>query len=121
MNVDPTVISQTTQLASVNQPGIAQATRFEQIFAKATGDQQKSTAIDGGAVLTNMLNPLIELNNKSEQLGVEALAATNNDVKPSELLMLTMQTHEFMFECQLTSNVANRSSDGVQQLFKQQS
>ena len=121
MIVDPTIVSQSTPLAAVNKPGTAQITRFEQMFAQASSDQNKSTAVDGGAVFNKLLNPLLELNNKSQQLGVEALAATNNDVKPSELLMLTMQTHEFMFECQLTSNVANRSSDGVQQLFKQQS
>lgn len=32
-----------------------------------------------------------------------------------------MQAHKFLFQSQLTSNVANRTSDGVQQLFRQQS
>jgi hypothetical protein len=31
-----------------------------------------------------------------------------------------MQCQEFMFQAQLTSNIANRSADGVQQLFRQQ-
>jgi len=34
---------------------------------------------------------------------------------------MTMQCHQFLFQSQLTSNVANRTSDGVQQLFRQQS
>jgi hypothetical protein len=40
---------------------------------------------------------------------------------PSEMLNLTVKCHEFMFHAELTSNVANRTSDGVQQLFRQQS
>jgi hypothetical protein len=28
---------------------------------------------------------------------------------------------QFMLECQLTSSVANRTSDGIQELFRQQS
>ena len=32
----------------------------------------------------------------------------------------TLRTHEFVFRCQLTATVANRSGDGVQQLFRQQ-
>lgn len=39
---------------------------------------------------------------------------------PSEMVLLTVKCHEFMFHCQLTSNVANRTSDGLQQLFRQQ-
>ncbi len=37
------------------------------------------------------------------------------------MLNLTVKCHEFMFHAELTSNVANRTSDGVQQLFRQQS
>ena len=33
---------------------------------------------------------------------------------------MTVKAHEFMFHCQLTANVANRTSDGLQQLFRQQ-
>jgi hypothetical protein len=32
-----------------------------------------------------------------------------------------MRSHEFLFHCELVANVANRSSDGMQQLFRQQS
>ena len=31
------------------------------------------------------------------------------------------RSFEFLFACELTSNVANRSSDGLSQLFRQQS
>jgi hypothetical protein len=41
-------------------------------------------------------------------------------MKPGDMLMMTMRAHEFLFHCELTSNVANRSSEGVQQLFREQ-
>ena len=43
------------------------------------------------------------------------------EMTPSQMLEVTMQCHQFLFQSQLTSNVANRTSDGVQQLFRQQS
>jgi hypothetical protein len=36
------------------------------------------------------------------------------------MVMLTVKSHEFLFHSQLTANVANRTSDGLQQLFRQQ-
>ena len=39
---------------------------------------------------------------------------------PGEIMKLTVRCQEFMFHCQLTSNIANRTSDGLQQLFRQQ-
>ncbi len=52
----------------------------------------------------------------------QALSLTNNgNLTPGQMVMLTMRCHEFMFRCELTSNIATRSSDGVQQLFRQQS
>jgi len=49
------------------------------------------------------------------------VAASDNELTPGEMIMLTVRSQEFMFHCQLTSNVANRTSDGLQQLFRQQS
>ena len=46
--------------------------------------------------------------------------ASNGELTPGEIVQLTMRCQEFMFQCQLTSNIANRSADGVQQLFRQQ-
>ncbi len=44
-----------------------------------------------------------------------------NELTPSEIVTLTTRSQEFMFYSQLTSNVANRTADGLQQLFRQQS
>lgn len=49
------------------------------------------------------------------------LAGSATEMTPSQMLEVTMQCHQFLFQSQLTSNVANRTSDGVQQLFRQQS
>jgi hypothetical protein len=49
------------------------------------------------------------------------LAAGPADASPSQIIQLTMASHQFLFQCELTSNVANRTSDGIQQLFRQQS
>ena len=49
------------------------------------------------------------------------LASSATEMTPSQMLEMTMQCHQFLFQSQLTSNVANRTSDGVQQLFRQQS
>ncbi|HIY70068.1 MAG TPA: hypothetical protein H9827_01215 [Candidatus Luteimonas excrementigallinarum] len=50
-----------------------------------------------------------------------ASASKVGDLTPSQMLEMTMSTHQFLFQSQLTANVANRTSDGVQQLFRQQS
>lgn len=49
------------------------------------------------------------------------LSANAADLTPGEMIQMTMRCHQFMFTSQLTSNVANRTSDGIQQLFRQQS
>lgn len=67
--------------------------------------------------------PLDYINNEAAEIVDYAknAVASGNELTPSEIVMLTARSHEFMFHCQLTSNVANRTSDGLQQLFRQQS
>ncbi len=66
---------------------------------------------------------LDNLNGDVERLNSQAAPFTSGtkDMSPGDMLALTVRCHEFLFHCQLTSNVANRSSEGVQQLFRQQS
>ena len=70
-----------------------------------------------------MFSTLNSLNGRAEKLESKTavLAYGNRDMTPGEMLMLTVQSHEFLFHCELTANVANRTSDGIQQLFRQQS
>ena len=70
-----------------------------------------------------VFSALDSLNGRAEKLETNSQIFTNGerDMTPGEMLMLTVQAHEFLFHAQLTANVANRTSDGIQQLFRQQS
>ncbi len=91
---------------------MATAEKFEQALQQA-----ESTQVEKNSLVDSFLS----LNRRSETLAEQAESLQERDMKPSELMMLTMRSNEFLFHCQLVSNVANRSSDGVQQLFRQQS
>jgi hypothetical protein len=70
-----------------------------------------------------MVEGLSSLGGRAQGLAVEAQAKAGDAeaMKPKDMLMLSVHAHEFLFHCELTSNVANRTSDGIQQLFRQQS
>jgi hypothetical protein len=70
-----------------------------------------------------VIKPLDYINNEAVDIINYAKSAveSGNELTPSEIVVLTARSHEFMFHCQLTSNIANRTSDGLQQLFRQQS
>jgi TolA-binding protein len=71
--------------------------------------------------LRTVMETLDRLNGKAESLGSRAVQMQGGQMKPSDILMMTLRAQEFLFHCELTSNVANRTSDGVQQLFREQS
>ena len=73
--------------------------------------------------MRNVLAAFDRLNGGADGIRALAdkLAANPADASPSQIIQMTMQCHQFMFQCELTSNVANRTSDGIQQLFRQQS
>lgn len=70
-----------------------------------------------------VLSTFENLNNGAERINTlsKILTSRGGEMSPSEMLQATMECHQFLFKAELTSNVANRTSDGVQQLFKQQS
>ena len=80
-------------------------------------------AVESSESAIMIAKPLEFINNEAAEISrfaTEAVAS-GNDLTPGEMIMLTVRSQEFMFHCQLTSNVANRTSDGLQQLFRQQS
>lgn len=85
--------------------------------------QAVQPAPEAGGGLRTMLAAFDRLNGGAEGVRELAnkLAANPADASPSQIIELTMASHQFMFQCELTSNVANRTSDGIQQLFRQQS
>jgi hypothetical protein len=68
-----------------------------------------------------LLSPLSGLGAGSSALAQQTGAISSGAFKPSDVMELTLRAHEFMFRCEVTATVANRSSDGIQTLFKQQS
>ena len=72
--------------------------------------------------LKGMFSALDQVNVQARAVSRYAASAevSGGQLTPGEMVQLTMKCSEFMFQAQLTSNIANRSSDGVQQLFKQQ-
>lgn len=72
--------------------------------------------------LRAVLVTLQGLNGGAESLGAAAPLSQANSVglEPADMLLMTMKAHQFLFHCELTANVANRTSDGVQQLFREQ-
>ena len=75
------------------------------------------------AVAEAMFEPLDFINREATALVeyAENAVASGNELTPSEIVSLTARSQEFMFHAQLTANVANRTADGMQQLFRQQS
>jgi hypothetical protein len=70
-----------------------------------------------------VLTALEHLNGGADKINAmsQVMSANSADLTPSEMMQMTMRCHQFLFQAELTSNVANRTSDGIQQLFRQQS
>jgi hypothetical protein len=111
-----------------------QATMFEvSQFAEAYGNGGKASANAGPAQVSAaaqpsegmraLLSTFENLNTGADKISAMSHAITSSgaDPTPGQLMQVTMEAHKFLFKAELTSNVANRTSDGVQQLFKQQS
>jgi hypothetical protein len=73
--------------------------------------------------MRTVLSALDGLNGGAENINVmsQTMNANSADLTPGQMMEMTMKCHQFLFKAELTSNVANRTSDGIQQLFRQQS
>ena len=117
----PPVAKQAASLIDVAQ--------FQQSYAEAQQAQQATGPGQVGAAagaesegFRALLGTLDSLNGRVDQLGdLSKVATSKADLTPGDMPMLSVRCHEFLFHCELTCNVANRTSDGVQQLFRQQS
>ena len=110
--------------ASLNDVGA-----FERAIARAqaNGAQggitvQPAPVQAPGQAMQALFKPLEHINVEASTLSAQAQSAVDagRSLTPSEMVLMTVKCHEFMFHCQLTANVANRTSDGLQQLFRQQ-
>lgn len=95
--------------------------RFDMALEKiGTGNTIQTGPMSPG--MQGMFNALDQVNVQARAVSryAQSAEAKGSQLTPGEMVQLTMKCSEFMFQAQLTSNIANRSSDGVQQLFKQQ-
>lgn len=95
---------------------------FNQSLAGAAQRLEARAAEGPGRAMQALFRPLEQLNGEAVDLSRHARAAmaSGTNMTPGEMVMLTVKCQEFLFHSQLTANVANRTSDGLQQLFRQQ-
>jgi len=101
---------------------VADVTSFQgSLSAAATGGVGSADAL--APAMKAMFSQLERVNGEAKSVSeyAKSAQASGMEMTPGEVVNLTMRCHEFMFHCQLTSNIANRTSDGIQQLFRQQS
>ena len=69
-----------------------------------------------------VFEPLNHIDTEAAALAEYAQSAleSQDTLSPSEMVALTVRSQEFMFHSQLMANIANRTADGVSQLFRQQ-
>ncbi len=109
---------------------LGQSNQFEQALgaAQANGTQGLEGASPTGGVdalkpaMKALMGTVESVNGEAADLAqvASSLKAKGGALSPGDMVMLTVRCQEFMFHCDLTSNIANRTSDGLQQLFRQQ-
>lgn len=102
-----------------DQPAPDMAGRFDASLARVGAAEAEAEV---PPAIRAMLETLDKVNGEARSVTDYARTAetSGGELTPGEIVQLTMRCQEFMFHCQLTSNIANRSSDGIQQLFRQQ-
>lgn len=120
--LQPQMQPQTQQIDVGYNATLGQAVQFQNLLhispvAAPVGPSEPT------GVMKTMMGALEQVNGQASSLSAMAQQAENSGsgMTPGEMVMMTVRCHEFMFNCQLTSNMANRTSDGLQQLFRQQS
>ena len=105
----------------IAQAGTGDIARFSEALGNA-GGVGSITRTDGAGPMGSLMKALdgIDVQARAVADYARTSEASGGELTPGEIVNLTMRCQEFMFQCQLTSNIANRSADGVQQLFRQQ-
>lgn len=104
-----------------------QAAQFQDAMIRARTEAaslpQADRSTEVSPALRGVFDRLAQVDGQARSLAEEAEKAqlSGGEFTPGEMVMLSVRSHEFMFHAQLTSNMANRTSDGLSQLFRQQS
>jgi hypothetical protein len=116
-------------LSQSNISSLGQSQNHAQLEVRFKESMQKYGSVSGASqtstvppAMKGMFNALDHINSEAKSVSEFAANAESSggQLTPGEMVQLTMKCQEFMFQAQLTSNIANRSSDGVSQLFRQQ-
>lgn len=96
---------------------------FQQSMQQAVLRLEARPAAGTTEAARQLMKPFEHINGEARRLSLDAKAADTEgrQMSPSEMVSLSMRAQEFSFHCQLMANIANRTSDGLQQLFRQQS
>lgn len=110
-------------------PAGAPASATPQLEARFQASLARAGAVEGTLPAGAVPPPVKGLFDALDQINVQARTVSDyaktaetsgGQLTPGEMIHLTMKCQEFMFQAQLTSNIANRSAEGIQQLFRQQ-
>ncbi len=93
---------------------------FEAALMRAA-ERSSAAAPAPSQTLRSLMQPLDQMDQRAQGIAHKAAQYVSGaEMSPGDIVMMTVRCQEFMFQCQLTSNAANRVSDGLQQLFRQQ-
>jgi hypothetical protein len=103
-------------------PGGAAVPGASNPAAVAPAHAASATGFFNNEGVRNFFSPLDRINGSTERIMARSLEmAADPDLRPGEMIKMMANVQQFMLEAQLTSSVANRTSDGIQELFRQQS
>ncbi|HEX6018725.1 MAG TPA: hypothetical protein VFZ28_11545 [Burkholderiaceae bacterium] len=96
---------------------------FQQVLAQAGARLEARPVGSASEAVKVLAAPFDRLNSEADALSgaAQAAKADGGAMSPGDMVLLTARVQEFSFHCTLMSNIANRTSDGLQQMFRQQS
>src|SRR5262249_1320288 len=103
--------------SATGSASVFEVSQFNAMFAAAgaqpvpTGHVMRVSASESQGFRA-VMDTLDNLNGRADSLGSKALELQHGQFRPSDMLMMTLKAQEFLFHCELTSNVANRTSEG---------
>jgi len=96
---------------------------FQQSMASASARLEAQPVNQTPEAVKLVFKPFDHINSEAAQLqeSGKVAQAAGKDLTPGDMVMLTARCQEFAFHCQLMASVANKTSDGLSQMFRQQS
>ena len=96
---------------------------FQQALANASARLEARPVNAPPEAVKLAFQPFDHINNEAAQLSEAGKAAqtAGKDLSPGDMVLLTARCQEFAFHCRLMASVANKTSEGLSQMFRQQS